>query len=346
MVDLRTYFVWKALGNLVAMLVWGLWSQAIPDPVAASSPCSKELPCFVSNSTMCFALRRRSCWVHHGADGESIPCSQQEPCCADAHCWWRHAPEYRYGLDGNGLFTTWPVLSLGLFGLFGFFFWVAHTVVARITFLEYIKRFVVLNVGLHATYPHLWFYLFFIPYFPHPQSLKSWSFIRFITRSVLLMCGGLSLGLDDFFADLVFGARWREGLVRNAEAAGGMLGAVPDAPTHWPALLRIPKSIETRMIQSTLVAPEAFICPLSLDLMRQPAITPRGTTYDREVLSRWVTAEGRYPAGEAASPLRMNQLAPNLIVRNLIQAWLDKQEKGGGKAKKGGGTRRKRRGGS
>ena len=125
-----------------------------------------------------------------------------------------------------------------------------------------------------------------------------------------------------------------------------MLGAVPDAPTHWPAPLRIPKSIETRMIQSTLVAPEAFVCPLSLDLMRQPAITPRGTTYDREALSRWVIAESRYPAREAASPLRMDQLTPNLTVRNLIQAWLDEPEKGGGKANKGrGGTRRQRRGG-
>ena len=171
-------------------------------------------------------------------------------------------------------------------------------------------------------------------------------FMNIIARIVLLVCAGLSLGVDDYLVDLIFGARWREGLVRNAEAAGGMLGAVPDAPTHWPAPLRIPKSIETRMIQSTLVAPEAFVCPLSLDLMRQPAITPRGTTYDREALSRWVIAEGRYPAREAASSLRMDQLTPNLTVRNLIQAWLDEQEKGGKKAKKGGGTRRQRRGGS
>ena len=153
---------------------------------------------------------------------------------------------------------------------------------------------------------------------------------------VLLIWPGISLAATDLLVGLIFGARWREGLVRNAEA-------LPDAPAHWPAPLRIPKSIDTRMIQSTLVAPEAFICPLSLDIMRQPAVTPRGTTYDREALSRWVTAERRYPAGEAASPLRMDQLAPNLIVRNLIQAWLDEQEKGGGKANKGGGTHRKRR---
>ena len=178
------------------------------------------------------------------------------------------------------------------------------------------------------------------------RKLFGGSIARIVLLNALLIYGGLRLGVDDLLVDLIFGARWREGLVRNAEAAGGMLGAVPDAPTHWPALLRIPKSIETRMIQSTLVAPEAFICPLSLDLMRQPAITPRGTTYDREALSRWVTAEGRYPAGEAASPLRMDQLTPNLTVRNLIQAWLDEQEKGGKKAKKGGGTRRQRRGGS
>ena len=159
-------------------------------------------------------------------------------------------------------------------------------------------------------------------------------------------------GIRPLLVELIFGARWREGLVRGravpvrpALLLEGLVRAeaVPDAPAHWPAPLRIPKSIDTRMIQSTLVAPEAFICPLSLDIMRQPAVTPRGTTYDRDALSRWVTAERRYPAGEAASPLRMDQLAPNLIVRNLIQAWLDEQKKGGGKANKGGGTHRKRR---
>ena len=179
----------------------------------------------------------------------------------------------------------------------------------------------------------------------HVQVIAYWvarAFGTLVALAVLVWSSAIS----EFLVDLIFGARWRGGLVRNAEAAGGMLGAVPDAPTHWPAPLRIPKSIETRMIQSTLVAPEAFVCPLSLDLMRQPAITPRGTTYDREALSRWVIAESRYPAREAASPLLMDQLTPNLTVRNLIQAWLDEPEKGGGKANKGrGGTRRQRRGG-
>ena len=303
---------------MVSVLVWFALAGDTPDPVAAS-PCSKELPCFVSNSTACFALvRRRSCWVHHGADGESIPCSQQEPCCADAHCWWRHAPEQ--GLDGNEWFTVrrarYQCTFISLCGLVGGLFF------SDGGFFWHLNHFVALNVFLLLAVPHNWFYMFCIPYFPHPlpqSTIESWSSFA---RMIIPMVIGTVLGLG---VPLVFGARWRERLVGNAEAAGGLRGAVPDAPAHWPAPLRIPASIETRM-KSTLVAPEAFICPLSLDLMRQPAITPRGTTYDREALSRWVIPEGRYPAREAASPLRMDQLAPNLTVRNLIQAWLEEQE--------------------
>ena len=33
--------------------------------------------------------------------------------------------------------------------------------------------------------------------------------------------------------------------------------------------------------------------------MANPAMTPRGTTYDREALCAWITKHHRYPGGEA-----------------------------------------------
>ena len=70
--------------------------------------------------------------------------------------------------------------------------------------------------------------------------------------------------------------------------------------------------------------PEAFVCPLTMGILRQPAITPRGTTYEREALVSWIDSRGRYPAGEAGALCR-DDLAPNLALRNLIETWVKQQ---------------------
>ena len=89
--------------------------------------------------------------------------------------------------------------------------------------------------------------------------------------------------------------------------------------------------------------------------MANPAITPRGTSYDREALSEWISKEHRYPGGEVraahnkrshtphsrathgarlADPplpppyaqgpgtLQLDQIAPNYALRMLMEAWI------------------------
>ena len=82
--------------------------------------------------------------------------------------------------------------------------------------------------------------------------------------------------------------------------------------------------------------------------MANPAITLRGTSYDREVLSDWISMHHRYPGGEvrAALPANMqphgapvdsaraslrtqgpgtlefDQIAPNYALRMLMEAWI------------------------
>lgn len=97
--------------------------------------------------------------------------------------------------------------------------------------------------------------------------------------------------------------------------------AAPPPPVHWPAPLELPDEIAAR---SRAELPEAFVCPLTMGLMRLPAITPRGTSYEYEALASWIGAHGRYPAGEAGA-LTRSSLAPNLALRNLIDAWLREQ---------------------
>ena len=49
---------------------------------------------------------------------------------------------------------------------------------------------------------------------------------------------------------------------------------------HWPSPLELPDEIAAR---SRAELPEAFVCPLTMSIMRLPAITPRGTSYEYEV---------------------------------------------------------------
>lgn len=91
----------------------------------------------------------------------------------------------------------------------------------------------------------------------------------------------------------------------------------PPPVRHWPPPLAIPEALDLMRDGSI---PKEFLCPLTLGLMRQPAITPHGTTYDYEELASWADTKGRYPANESSEPLSRAELAPNRALRSLIEA--------------------------
>ena len=90
--------------------------------------------------------------------------------------------------------------------------------------------------------------------------------------------------------------------------------------THWPSPLVIPESLDKRIGDTD--TPREFVCPLTLGLMRQPAVTPHGTTYDYEAVASWADAKGRYPAHESNQPLSRSDLAPNRALRGMIEEWV------------------------
>ena len=79
---------------------------------------------------------------------------------------------------------------------------------------------------------------------------------------------------------------FREELVKAARRAQ------PLHQTFWPSALCV------ESISPSAPVPPAFICPITMAPMANPAITPRGTSYDREVLSDWISIHHRYPGGE------------------------------------------------
>jgi len=74
---------------------------------------------------------------------------------------------------------------------------------------------------------------------------------------------------------------------------------------------------------SSAEVPHYFLCPISLEVMRDPVTLATGITYDRASIERWLFSDGH-----ATCPVTRRALAPeemdatpNHTLRRLIQAW-------------------------
>lgn len=68
--------------------------------------------------------------------------------------------------------------------------------------------------------------------------------------------------------------------------------------------------------------PQYFICPISLQIMKDPVTTITGMTYDRESTEQWLFINKNTTCPVSNQPLpRDSDLTPNHTLRRLIQAW-------------------------
>jgi len=70
--------------------------------------------------------------------------------------------------------------------------------------------------------------------------------------------------------------------------------------------------------------PDAYYCPITLDLMHHPVIDAEGTTYDRRAIVKWLRANGKSPF--TRKDLKAENLYPNNVIRDLIHNELDKSD--------------------
>ncbi|CAN6250749.1 unnamed protein product [Urochloa humidicola] len=66
--------------------------------------------------------------------------------------------------------------------------------------------------------------------------------------------------------------------------------------------------------------PSYFMCPISLDMMRDPVTLPSGITYDRDGIERWLLTAGSCPLTKQPVPAGCEP-TPNHTLRRLIQSW-------------------------
>ncbi|XP_030472961.1 U-box domain-containing protein 21-like [Syzygium oleosum] len=69
-----------------------------------------------------------------------------------------------------------------------------------------------------------------------------------------------------------------------------------------------------------LVIPNHFVCPISLELMRDPVTLSTGITYDRESIERWLEA-GNFTCPLTNKVLSSFDQVPNHVLRCMIQDW-------------------------
>ncbi|KAJ1270942.1 hypothetical protein BS78_06G089700 [Paspalum vaginatum] len=69
--------------------------------------------------------------------------------------------------------------------------------------------------------------------------------------------------------------------------------------------------------------PKFFVCPISLEVMRDPVTLSSGITYNRDSIERWVFTDGHGDCPVTKLPLGADDLepTPNHTLRRLIQAW-------------------------
>ncbi|OIV90418.1 hypothetical protein TanjilG_10904 [Lupinus angustifolius] len=68
--------------------------------------------------------------------------------------------------------------------------------------------------------------------------------------------------------------------------------------------------------------PQYFICPISLQIMKDPVTATTGITYDRDSIEQWLYSNQNTTCPYTKQPLtRDSDLTPNHTLRRLIQAW-------------------------
>ena len=74
---------------------------------------------------------------------------------------------------------------------------------------------------------------------------------------------------------------------------------------------------------SSAEVPHYFLCPISLEVMRDPVTLATGITYDRASIERWLFSDGHATCPVTRRALASGEMdaTPNHTLRRLIQAW-------------------------
>ncbi|GMJ06734.1 plant U-box 23 [Hibiscus trionum] len=67
--------------------------------------------------------------------------------------------------------------------------------------------------------------------------------------------------------------------------------------------------------------PPFFICPISLEIMKDPVTVSTGITYDRASIEQWLFSGKNTACPVTKQVISDSELVPNHTLRRLIQSW-------------------------
>ncbi|KAL2554216.1 E3 ubiquitin-protein ligase [Forsythia ovata] len=67
--------------------------------------------------------------------------------------------------------------------------------------------------------------------------------------------------------------------------------------------------------------PPYFLCPITLEIMKDPVTVSSGITYDRESIEKWLFSRNNSICPVTKQVVSDSELTPNITVRRLIQSW-------------------------
>ncbi|VVA92243.1 unnamed protein product [Arabis nemorensis] len=82
----------------------------------------------------------------------------------------------------------------------------------------------------------------------------------------------------------------------------------------------VTKNTEELKKSDKLTIPVDFLCPVSLELMKDPVIVATGQTYERAYIQRWIHC-GNLTCPKTQQTLEHFTLTPNNVLRSLISRW-------------------------
>ncbi|XP_078444539.1 U-box domain-containing protein 11-like [Wolffia australiana] len=109
----------------------------------------------------------------------------------------------------------------------------------------------------------------------------------------------------------------RAQLRRVADRAG------PDALETFPCIYNAVNRRELNRMSCPWRAgavPKDLLCPISLDLMRDPVVVSTGQTYERSSIQKWLDS-GKVTCPKTRQKLDSLELTPNQTLRRLIARW-------------------------
>lgn len=71
--------------------------------------------------------------------------------------------------------------------------------------------------------------------------------------------------------------------------------------------------------KSNIEIPEAFLCPISQQIMKDPYVDSDGNSYDKDCIFQWLASSSISPI--TRNPLARQSLVPNRGLRSLIEAF-------------------------